>query len=181
MIIRPYTGTGQILSILFIDVNNSPAHGEPVEPPPGRGAFGKARAEPPPRATPSVLYSKQPRRRPRRPQGAFPMTTGQIDKTLEQQIAAIVQRTLDDHYQGTLTFGPIRVEETDDMVTGEWYLQIYIVVDGDYGLLTDVHGWKLFPLIKADLSDIGVNQFVSPSFIPKGEWTWFSKARGFDS
>ena len=34
------------------------------------------------------------------------MTTGAIDKSLELQIADIVQRTLDDHYQGTLTFGP---------------------------------------------------------------------------
>ena len=65
------------------------------------------------------------------------MAFGALDKTLEQQIVDIVQRTLDDHYQGTLTFGPIRVQETDDMVTGEWYLHIYIVVDGDYQLLHD--------------------------------------------
>ena len=108
------------------------------------------------------------------------MTTGAIDKSLELQIADIVQRTLDDHYQGTLTFGPIRVEEKDDMVTVELYLQIYIVVDGDFELLRDLWGWKLSSRIAPDLLAIGVNQFVTPSFITQDEWTWFHKAKGFD-
>ena len=108
------------------------------------------------------------------------MTIGQVDKTLEKQIADIVQRTLDDHYQGALTFGPIRVEEKDDMVTGEWYLHIYIVVDGDYQLLTDVLGWKLTSRITPDLAAIGVTKYVANSFITRDEWTWFSKAKGFD-
>ena len=108
------------------------------------------------------------------------MAYGIIDKTLEQQIADIVQRTLDDHYQGALTFGPIRVEEIDDMVTGEWYLQIYIVVDGDYGLVSDLWDWKLTKRIEPDLQAIGVTQFILNSFVTKDEWAWLSKERGFD-
>lgn len=108
------------------------------------------------------------------------MTISAIDKSLELQIADIVQRALDEHYQGALTFGPIRVEEKDDMVTGEWYLQIYIVVDGDYGLLRDNWSWRLSSLIEPDLQTIGVTQFVIHSFIAKDEWAWFHKAKGFD-
>ena len=108
------------------------------------------------------------------------MAYGVIDKTLEQQIADIVQRTLDDHYQGALTFGPIRVEETDDMVTGEWYLHIYIVVDGNYELLHD-HWSGLFSWhIESDLKAIGVTQFVLHSFISKDDGTWFHKAQHLD-
>ena len=106
------------------------------------------------------------------------MTTGAIDKTIERQIADIVQRTLDDHYQGALTFGPIRVRETDDMVTGEWYLQIYIVVDGDYQLLSDRWSWRLNWHIEPDLQAIGVNRFVLARYIAKSEWSWFHKAAG---
>lgn len=108
------------------------------------------------------------------------MAFGALDKTLEQQIVDIVQRTLDDHYQGELTFGPIRVQETDDMVTGEWYLQIYIVVDGNYRLLRDLWDWKLTSRIEPDLEAIGVSQFVLPRYIPKEDWTWFHKAQGLD-
>jgi len=108
------------------------------------------------------------------------MTIGQVDKALENQIADIVQRTLDDHYQGALTFGPIRVQETDDMVTGEWYLQIFVVVDGDYQLLVDGWSWGLYHHIEPELQAIGVNQYVLPRYIAKSEWTWFQKAKGFD-
>ena len=108
------------------------------------------------------------------------MAYGVIDKTLEQQIADIVQRTLDDHYQGALTFGPIRVQETDDVVTGEWYLQIFIVVDGDYSLLSDLWGWKLTSRTEPDLKAIGVTQFVLPRYISRDDWGWFHKAEGLD-
>lgn len=108
------------------------------------------------------------------------MTIGQVDKTLEKQIADIVQRTLDDHYQGALTFGPIRVEEKDDMVTGEWYLQIFIVVHGNYGLVRDLWGWKLSSRIEPDLAAIGVTQSVHPRYIPEEDWSWFREAKGFD-
>ncbi len=108
------------------------------------------------------------------------MVIGQLDKALEKQIADIVQRTLDDHYQGALTFGPIRVQETDDMVTGEWYLQVFIVVDGDYELVRDLWGWKLTSRIEPDLATVGVTQFILPRYIPKEDWGWFHKAEGLD-
>ncbi|MCY4415971.1 MAG: hypothetical protein OXE87_06650 [Chloroflexi bacterium] len=108
------------------------------------------------------------------------MTTGTIDKSLELQIADIVQRTLDDHYQGALTFGPIRVQETDDMVTGEWYLQIFIVVDGDYQLLADQWSWRLYHHIEPELQAISVTQYVLPRYIPKNDWGWFHEAEGLD-
>ena len=109
------------------------------------------------------------------------MAHGVIDKFLELQIADIVQRTLDEHYQGALTFGPIRVQETDDMVTGEWYLQIYIVVDGDYELLYhDRWNGSLPRHIEPELRAIGVTQFVLHSFVGKEEWPWFHKAARLD-
>ena len=108
------------------------------------------------------------------------MTTGQVDKAREKQIADIIQHTLDDHYQGSLTFGPIRVEETDDMVAGEWYLQVFIVVEGDYEPVHDLWGWRLTSRIEPDLSAIGVTRYVLPRYIPKDDWAWFSKAEGLD-
>ena len=108
------------------------------------------------------------------------MAFGVIDKTLEQQIADIVQRTLDDHYQGALTFDPISVEETDDMATGEWYLQIFIVVDGDYQLLADGWSWRLYRHIEPKLLAIGVTQYVLPRYVSRDDWTWFHEAVGLD-
>ena len=108
------------------------------------------------------------------------MAYGVIDKSLERQIADIAQRTLDDHYQGALTFGPIRVQETDDMVTGEWYLQIFIVVDGDYQSLVDGWSWYLYGHIQPELLAIGVTQHILPRYIPKDDWGWFHKAEGLD-
>ena len=106
------------------------------------------------------------------------MTIGAVDRTRELEIADIVQRTLDDHYQGALAFGPIRVQETDDMVTGEWYLQIFIVVDGDYQLLTDGWSWQLNWHIEPELQAMGVSQYVLPRYIPKSDWPWFHQAEG---
>ncbi len=108
------------------------------------------------------------------------MAYGVVDQSLELQIAEIVQCTLDDHYQGALTFGPIRVQETDDMVTGEWYLQVFVVVDGDYQLLTDGWSWGLGYHIEPETQAIGVTQYVLPRYIPKDDWPWFSKAQGLD-
>ena len=108
------------------------------------------------------------------------MTTGYVEKSLAAQIADVVQRTLDDHYQGTLTFGPIRVQETDDMVTGEWYLQIFIVVHGDYQLLADGWSWRLFGHIEPELRAMGVTQYVLPRYIPWDDWGWFHKAERLD-
>lgn len=106
------------------------------------------------------------------------MTTGAIDKTLEQQIADIVQRTLDDHYQGALTFGPIRILEIPDAVTGERYLQIYVVVEGDYQLLADRWSSELNWHIEPELQAIGVTQYALQRYIPKNDWIWFHKAEG---
>ena len=109
------------------------------------------------------------------------MAYGVIDKTLEQQIADIVQRALDDRYQGALAFGPIRVREEDDPVTGEWFLHIYIVVDGDYELLYRDRWNGLLPVhIEPDLHAIGVAQFALHSFVGKYEWPWFHKEAGLD-
>lgn len=106
------------------------------------------------------------------------MTTVIIDKTLEQQIADIVQHTLDDHYQGALTFGPIRVKEVRDPVNGEPYLDIFIVVDGDYTLLYPLWSATLGDVIEPDLRAIGVTQATLPRYIPKSDWTWLHKAEG---
>ena len=109
------------------------------------------------------------------------MAYGVIDQSLEQQIANIVQRTLDEHCQGALAFGSIRVQEMDDMVTGEWYPHTYIVVDGDYDLLYHDRWNGLLPRhIEPDRKAIGVTQFVNHSFVSKYQWPWFSKAKGFD-
>ena len=56
------------------------------------------------------------------------MTIGVIDKSLEQQIADIVQRALDDHYQGSMTFGRIRVQEMANAETWlRWHLPNFSV------------------------------------------------------
>ena len=109
------------------------------------------------------------------------MTIGAIDKSLELQIADIVQRTLDDHYQGELTFGPIRVQE-EDRYNGKRRLNIYIVVDGDYDLLYPRwdSGALLPEHILPDLSPFGITQDTVHSFIPKSDWSWFHKVAGLD-
>lgn len=109
------------------------------------------------------------------------MTIGAIDRSLELQIADIVQRTLDDHYQGALTFGPIRAQEEGGF-GGKRRLNIYIVCDGDYDLL---YPWwdsgALLPEhLLPNLRPYGIEQDTNLCFVPKNDWKWFHKAQGLD-
>lgn len=107
------------------------------------------------------------------------MAYGVIDKTLEQQIADVVQSALDGHYQGELTFGPIRVLEEDGYL-GRRRLTIYIVFDGDFDLLCPRwdSGALLPEHILPNLSFLGITQDTNHAFIPKSEWPWFHKELG---
>ena len=110
------------------------------------------------------------------------MTTGQIDETLEQQIAAIVQRTLDDHYQDLMTFGPIRFQTEADSF-GKPVLNIYIVFDGDEDLLYPRwdSGALLPEHILPCLSPFGITQRANYWFVHYQDWKWLHKAKGLDS
>ncbi len=107
------------------------------------------------------------------------MTTGYVERSVELQIAAIVQRALEERFGEFMAFGPIRVKEKDDL-DGELYLHIYIVCDGDYDRLDYYWTGVLGRHIRSQLQAIGVTQRVVHSFIDITEWPWFSKAQGFD-
>ena len=107
------------------------------------------------------------------------MTTGYVERTVELQIAAIVQRALEERFGEFMAFGPIRVKEKDDL-DGELYLHIYIVCDGDYDRLDYYWTGILDGHIEPELRAIGVTQRSVHSFIDISEWPWFSKAQGFD-
>ena len=90
-----------------------------------------------------------------------------------EKVAEIVRKTLEERFADDFVFDPILVVPAIDEYgegDGEEYLQIMIVFDGDQKLLDP--GWTsgLIRLIRPKLIKVGVEEFPSPSFIPKAEW-----------
>ena len=107
------------------------------------------------------------------------MTTGYVEKSVELQIADIVNRALNERFPGVMNFGQTRVKEKDEL-NGELYLHIYTVCDGEVHLLDPLWTSMLPMHIEPELEAIGVTQRVIHSFVGHDEWDWFHKAVGLD-
>ncbi len=109
--------------------------------------------------------------------------------TLERDeiVKTIVRETIEERFAGEFVFDPIRVvEDVDEFgpdATGETYLTITIVYDGDQKNLDP--GWtgSLIRRIRPRLIEAGIKEFPSPSWVEKSEWLsiqrkWQRRNRG---
>lgn len=96
-----------------------------------------------------------------------------MERKRREKIAEIVKETLEERFADDFVFDPVLVMPAIDEYgdgSGEPYLQIMIVFDGDQKLLDP--GWTsgLIRRIRPKLIEAGVEEFPSPSFITKAEW-----------
>lgn len=94
-----------------------------------------------------------------------------MERKRREKIAEIVKETLEERFADDFVFDPVLVMPAiDGDGSGDPYLQIMIVFDGDQKLLDP--GWTsgLIRRIRPKLIEAGVEEFPSPSFITKAEW-----------
>jgi hypothetical protein len=98
------------------------------------------------------------------------MTTQERD----EKVKNIVREAIEERFAGEFVFDPIRVvpmvDEWGPDATGETYLNIIIVFDGDQKNLDQ--GWTsiLIRRIEPKLIEAGIEEFHSPTWVEKSEW-----------
>ena len=90
-----------------------------------------------------------------------------------ESVRAIVREDLEGHFKDEFVFDPIVVEPAIDEFgdgTGETYLRIVVVFNGDQNRLDP--GWTsgLIRRIRPKLIEADIKEFPSPSFVEKSEW-----------
>ena len=92
----------------------------------------------------------------------------------DEIVKNIVRATIEERFAGEFVFDPIRVipmvDEWGPDATGETYLSIIIVFDGDQKNLDP--GWTstLIRRIEPKLIEAGIEEFPSPTWVEKSEW-----------
>lgn len=98
------------------------------------------------------------------------MTTQERDEI----VRSVVREIIEERFAGEFVFDPICVIPTVDEwgpdATGETYLNIIIVFEGDQKNLDP--GWTstLIRRIEPKLIEAGIEEFPSPSWVEKSEW-----------
>lgn len=109
------------------------------------------------------------------------MTTQERD----EKVKNIVREAIEERFAGEFVFDPIRVipmvDEWGPDATGETYLRIIIVFDGDQKKLDPAWTGSLIRRIEPKLIEAGIEEFPSPSWVEKSEWedmlrTWRRRA-----
>ena len=92
----------------------------------------------------------------------------------EAAVARVVRETIEERFAGEFVFDPIRVipmvDEWGPDATGETYLRIIIVFDGDQKKLDPAWTSSLIRRLRPKLIEVGVNESPSPSWVEKSEW-----------
>lgn len=103
-----------------------------------------------------------------------------INPKRDEKVIAIVRKFLDERFtEDEFIFDPIVVIPTYDEwgphATGELYLRILIVYDGDRKNL-DVH-WTgmLIGRVRDRLLEAGYEEWPNFSWVPKYDWPWLEK------
>ena len=103
-----------------------------------------------------------------------------INPERDEKVIAIVRRFLDERFtEDEFIFGPIVVIPTYDEwgphATGELYLRILIVFDGDQKNLDVRQTGELRMLVHDELLGLDIEEWPNFSWIPKSEWPWLEK------
>ena len=92
----------------------------------------------------------------------------------DEIVKSIVRETIEERFASDFVFDPIDVIPTVDEwgpdATGETYLRIIIVFDGDQKKLDPDWTSTLIRRIQPKLLEAGIAEFPSPSWIEKSEW-----------
>ena len=92
----------------------------------------------------------------------------------EALVARIVRETVEERFADDFVFDPIivapAIDEWGPDATGEFYLRIIIVFDGDQKKLDPAWTGSLIRRLRPKLNEVDVTEFPSPSWVEKSEW-----------
>ena len=103
-------------------------------------------------------------------------------ESVQEQVAAIVRRHLEDKFAGKLVFDPIRIVPRIDQF-GDEYLHIYVIYEGDGNLLEPRWLNGLYIRMRPEFVKLGVMSIPSMSYrdrIEDGRLTEMVWATPFD-
>ncbi len=103
-----------------------------------------------------------------------------INPERDEKVIAIVRKFLDERFtEDEFVFNPIVVIPTYDEwgphATGELYLRILVVFDGDQKNLNVRRTGELGMHVREELLDLDIEEWPNFSWIPKSEWPWLEK------
>ena len=93
---------------------------------------------------------------------------------VERQIAEIVRADLYERFPTGFVFDPIRVYPRTDH-TGEDYLKIFVIYDGNTDDLDAAHTVGLVTRIKPKVRALKINDYLWGGFVEKSEWDKLSE------
>lgn len=103
-----------------------------------------------------------------------------INRERDEKVIAVVRRFLDERFTADeFVFNPIVVIPTYDEwgphATGELYLRILIIYDGDQKNLDVRWTGELIGQVREELLDQDIEEWPNFSWIPESEWPWLEK------
>ncbi len=103
-----------------------------------------------------------------------------INPERDEKVIAIVRKFLDERFtEDEFVFNPIVVIPTYDEwgphATGELYLRILVVFDGDQKNLDVRRTGELGMHVREELLDLDIEEWPNFSWIAKSEWPWLEK------
>ena len=103
-----------------------------------------------------------------------------INPIRDEKVIAVVRRFLDERFtDDEFVFNPIVVIPTYDEwgphATGELYLRILIVFDGNQKNLDVGRTGELRMLVREELLDLDIEEWPNFYWIAKSEWPWLEK------
>ena len=93
---------------------------------------------------------------------------------IERQISEIVKADLYERFPAGFVFDPIRVYPRTDH-TGEDYLKVFIIYEGDTKDLNPAHTVGLITRIKPKVRELNINDYIWGGFVEKSEWDKLSE------
>ena len=93
---------------------------------------------------------------------------------IERKISEIVKADLYERFPTGFIFDPIRVFPRTDH-TGEDYLKVFIIYEGNGNDLNAEHTVGLKTRLKPKLRTLNINDYISDGFVEKSEWDSLSE------
>ena len=93
---------------------------------------------------------------------------------IERKISEIVKADLYERFPTGFIFDPIKVYPRTDH-TGEDYLKVFIIYEGNGDDLNAEHTVGLKTRLKPKLRTLNINDYISDGFVEKSEWEKLSE------
>ena len=102
------------------------------------------------------------------------MNTDELEE-IKRQVAELVRDDLYERFPTGFVFDPIRVYPRIDDDTGEDYLKIFVIYDGNTEDLDPALTYGIITRMRPKFRDLNINDYLSVGFVEKAEWDSLSE------